>query len=259
MATPVTPQEMQSPEYKYYLRDMTAPDPDRYLQIDREPLDPANALTIEHMNDLFLDGYLPGEFGTCVLPNGTAVVANLLKMPGVTIKMVDWWFAWHGLAPIRYKMWDKDEHYDIHTSDPDRRRNPAIPMRERYWDTFDLVSEDNFGTGPREINIHFRNPADIGFDPEKLAAFDGTIICAGDEHAPTVMCHFVRPIPGGVEFRSRFWVGYSIVDGKPVKVLPEGKSVPAQQGKLMLRHNVKEYTNLAAILPEVYAEFKNYW
>lgn len=259
MPVPVTPAEMRSPEYKYFLRDMAQPDPDRYAQIEREPLSPDKATPIERMNDLFLPGYLPGEFGTCVLHNGTAVVANHLKMPGVTIEMVDWWFAWHGLAPIRYKMWDKEEHYDVQTSDPARRKNASIPMRERIWNTCDVVSEDNFGTGPRTIAINFRNPVDIGFDREQYAAFDGTIICAGDEKAPTVMCHFVRPIEGGVEFRSRFWVGYSIVDGRAVKVLPEGQSVPADRGVLMLRHNIKEYTNLAAILPEVYQEFKDRW
>ena len=259
MAVPVTPQEMLAPEYEFFLRDMTPPHPDSYRRVEAEPLDPADANTIQHMNDLFQEGYLPGEFGTCVLTDGSAVVANHLKMPGVTVEMVDWWFAWHGLAPLRYKLWDKDEHYDISTSDPDRRRDPSVPLRERIWNTCDTVSEDNFGTGPRTVVINFRNPVDIGFDPEKYAAFDGTIICAGDEKAPTVMCHFVRPIQGGVELRSRFWVGYSIVDGKPVKVVPEGKSIPPERGVLMLRHNIKEYTNLAAILPEVYAKFKDKW
>ncbi len=257
MPATVTEEEKRTPEYQFFLRDMTPPAPDSYARIERKPLRPEDATTVERMNDLFLPGYLPGEFGTCVQPNGTAVVANHLKMPGVTVEMFDWWFAWHGLAPIRYKLWDKDDHLDIKTSDPDRRRNPAIPMRERYWNTVDLATEDNLNVGPRQIPITFRYPRDIGFDPEQYARFDGTIVCAGDEKAPTIMCHFVRPIEGGVELRTRFWVGYRVVGGRPVKALAEGERIPAERGKLMLRHNIKEYTNLAAILPEVYAQFKD--
>ena len=34
------------------------------------------------------------------------------------------------------------------------------------------------------------------------------------------MCHFIRKIPGGVEFRTRFWMGYTLIRGKPVCMLP---------------------------------------
>ncbi|MCI8992981.1 MAG: phloretin hydrolase [Eubacterium sp.] len=257
MSVIVTEEEKMLPEYRYFTRPMAEADPAQYARIENEPLLPEHALKIEDRNDLFREGYLPGEFGTCVLPNGTAVVANYLKMPGVTVEMFDWWFAWHGLRPIRYKLWDKYEHYDISTSDPEKRKNEALSYRERYWDTVDTAVEDNLGTGPRSIDIQFRNPADIGFNAEKLSKFHGTIVCAGGEHAPAVMCHFVRPIEGGTELRSRFWAGYGIKDGKPFKMLPDGQKIPEERGKLMLKHNIKEYTNLAAILPEIFEEFKN--
>lgn len=34
------------------------------------------------------------------------------------------------------------------------------------------------------------------------------------------MTHFVREIPGGIELRSRFWIGYGLVDGRLVKLVP---------------------------------------
>ena len=253
----ITAEEKLLPEYRYFTRRMAEADPAQYARIENEPLLAEHALRIEDMNDLFKEGYLPGEFGTCVLQNGTAVVANYLKMPGVTVEMFDWWFAWHGLRPIRYKLWDNEEHYDISTSDPDKRKNKALSYRERYWDTVDVAVEDNLGIGPRSIHIHFRNPVDIGFDADKFSKFNGTIVCAGDENAPAVMCHFVRPVEGGIELRSRFWVGYGINGGKPFKKLPDGQRIPAERGKLMLKHNIKEYTNLAVILPEIYEEFKD--
>ena len=47
------------------------------------------------------------------------------------------------------------------------------------------------------------------------------------------------------------------VDGKIVCTLPEGAKVPVDVPKKLFAHNIKEFSNLAAILPEVYAENKN--
>ena len=71
------------------------------------------------------------------------------------------------------------------------------------------------------------------------------------------MCHFLRPKADGqgYELRSRFWFGYHVVNGKPEKLLPDGVQFPLMAVQALLAHNIKEFTNLAAILPEVYAEF----
>ena len=37
--------------------------------------------------------------------------------------------------------------------------------------------------------------------------------------APAIMLHFCREIEGGVEFRTRFWMGYRINKGHGVCVL----------------------------------------
>ena len=92
-------------------------------------------------------------------------------------------------------------------------------------------------------------------DPEKLKDFKGTIVCAGNEKSPTIMCHFMRPVEGGCELRSRFWMGWHVIGGKPVKMIPDGVRLPLDGVKSLLTHNIKEFTNLAAILPEVYSEF----
>ena len=42
------------------------------------------------------------------------------------------------------------------------------------------------------------------------------------QKSPAVMVHFVREVDGGVEFRTRFWMGYHILDKKPYKLLPKG-------------------------------------
>ena len=50
-------------------------------------------------------------------------------------------------------------------------------------------------------------------------------------------------------------MGYHVVNGKPEKMFPDGFRIPLDGVKCLMMHNIKEFTNLAAILPEVYAEF----
>lgn len=254
---PVTEAEKRSPYYKYFERELTPVPQETLDKLANNPLTPETVLQAPDLNKLFDPGYLPGEFGWTRLKDGTMVMANLTKMPGVTVEMFDWWFAWHGLEPMRYKIWDPEDHYYCLTRNPEQARDANLSMKERYWNTMHDVEEDT-GTGKGKLTIPFRNPADIGFDPEKLKSFAGTIVCAGSEKAPVIMCHFVRPIEGGIELRTRFWVGYCVKNGKPTKVkLPPPRLMPTKLVVSLLAHNVKEFTHLAAILPEVYEEFRD--
>lgn len=254
---PITEQERQSPYYKYFTREM-APIPQEKLDmLANNPLTPETALQAPNLNDLFKPGYLRGEFGWTRMSDGTLTIANLTDMPGVTVEMFDWWFAWHGLEPMRYKIWDPEDHYYCLTQHPEKAKNAQLSMKERYWNTCHDIIED-VGTGKQSLKGSFRNPKDIGFDQTLLKKFDGTIVCGGDEKSPVIMCHFVRPTDRGCELRTRFWMGYCVKDGKPKKTkFPLPRLLPAKMAIALLAHNVKEYTNLAAILPEVYAEFKD--
>ena len=250
---PVTEEEKAGPLYKYYIRPMVPAPQERYNMAEL-PSDPSMGLLAEDMNKLLDPGYLPIEVGFCNLPNGCAMLANLTPMPGVTPEMFDFWFAWHGVAPMRYKIWNHDDHYYCQTMNMDKALDKSLSLRERYWDTTHDIEED-CNMGKQHIQINFRNPADIGFDPEKLKNFDGTVVCAGNENSPTIMVHCIRRVPGGCELRSRFFMGYNVVDGKPHKMLPDGINMPLAPVQALLKHNIKEFTNLAAILPEVYNEF----
>jgi len=250
---PITEEEKNGPLYKYFIRPLVEPAPEKFNMAEK-PSDPALGLPAEDMNRLFDPGYLPLEVGYCQLPNGCAMLANLTFMPGVTPEMFDFWFAWHGVEAMRYKIWDHDDHYFVQTQNMEKALDKSLSLKERYWDTTHHVEED-CGMGKQTIFINFRNPADIGFDSEKLKKFDGTIVCSGGEQAPTIMVHFLRRVPGGCELRTRFFMGYNVVDGKPHKMLPDGVKMPLEPVQALLRHNIKEFTNLAAILPEVYGEF----
>ncbi len=250
---PITEEEKKGPLYKYFIRPLTPPNPEKYNMAEK-PADPALGLLAEDMNKLLDPGYLPLEVGFCQLPNGCAMLANLTFMPGVTPEMFDFWFAWHGVEAMRYKIWDHDDHYFVQTQNMEKALDKSLSLRERYWDTTHHVEED-CNMGKQTIFINFRNPADIGFDKEKLAKFNGTIVCSGNEQSPTIMVHECRAVPGGSELRTRFFMGYCVKDGKPFKMIPDGIKMPLEPVQALLKHNMKEFANLAAILPEVYAEF----
>ena len=182
--------------------------------------------------------------------------------------MFDWWFAWHPIERLRYAIWDNEDHYDVYVDDPSHTRDMSLTMQERHWDSIHNIWED-IGTGQVDLlRIHFRRPRDMGYDESKigtdacnaLVCANVTVVGSGEmPDVPVVMTHFLRPCEGGSELRSFFWFGWQIIDGKAVKSIPDGVKVPAKGPVCLLNHNVKEFANLARILPSLYGEEKDHW
>lgn len=248
-------QEKNRSYKKYFDMDM-AKQPAELLEIiNNGPINPADATKIENMDDLLKPSYLKTEVGYCVMEDGTAFVANLTKMPGVTKEMFDWWFAWHGLEPLRYKIWDRDDHFGIETTHRDRLVDSAIPMHERIWGVTHSVIEDT-GAGAEPLNINFHSPMEMGFNMEMLNNSEVlSIVCANGDTA--VMVHSIRSIDCGIELRSRFWLGYNMVQQKPLKLIPDGVRIPLQVPEGLVRHCIKEFSHLAKMLPLIYTEEKD--
>ena len=192
------------------------------------------------------------------MPDGTGFIAMLTEMPGVTMEMIDWWFVWHGLEDLRYSIWCPDDHLGIHVRDYDleRRLDTTISLKERNWNTTDVVYED-IGTGPMLLDISFMSPEDYGYDmsrfkePNTLGAVSANLSISETKTPKVTFSHFVRAIEGGIEVRSRFWLGWRIQDKKPTIV---DNKIPFALVKGLANHCPKEYSNLASILPSVYAE-----
>ena len=80
-----------------------------------------------------------------------------------------------------------------------------------------------------------------------------------DPNAPrgcAVMCHFIRGVPGGIEWRTRFWLGYRLQNRKVDFCVPPGERVPADAIKGLAMHNVHEFANYKVLIPEIYKELK---
>ena len=119
----LTPEERAKPYAKYYDAPLAEFDSDLLAQLRPDaPIDPALALAPERINDLLDPGYHEVETGWCVLDNGAGYVAVNMKMPGVTVEMVDWWYAWHGLEDLRYMLWFLPATWaSVSTTRPGRR------------------------------------------------------------------------------------------------------------------------------------------
>jgi len=265
---PVSMEDKAKSYFKYYAGQMDIGEPEKYEKISKEPLDNCSALHINNRNELFNMGDLPGEFGWWQMEDGTAVIANQTFMADVTGEMFDWWFAWHPIDRLRYACWDNEDHYDVYLEDPAKALDMSLSVRERHWDSLHNIWED-IGTGSIDLlRIHFRNPADMGYDTSKIdTQACNALVCAnvkilGNEampDIPVVMTHFLRPDKGGSTLRSRFWFGWQIIDGKAVKCIPDGMKIPAKGPVCLLNHNVKEFSNLARILPYIYEEERENW
>ncbi len=261
----LTEEEKLLPYAEFYDMETPPADPKLYEEV-KEPIDPSQALPIENINDLLNPGYLEKERGWCVLPNGCAYVAAYCVMPDVTPEMFKWWFAWHGLEDMRYRIWWPWHHYAIYVDEDSRKiiQDPNTTLEEKYMGITHYVVED-IGTGVTELAISFKTPEYMGFDMDRfiepnvsaIATSNVFIHAPGKSMAPpigcNVMAHLVRRRPeGGIELRTRFWFGYHIIDGKPVKLLPDGMSIDPAFPAGLSNHAIDEYTRLSYLLPKVY-------
>lgn len=228
--------------------------------LDSGPIDPVDALRVAELSALLDPGYHRAETGFCTFEDGRGYVAVLTKMPGVTAEMLDWWFDWHPHDPLRYRIWFPQAHFDI-------RFEPATAAGDKpFYNTIHHPIED-VGLGRDRIRIEFLDPVEFGF-PVGSVPSEGcaTIVCgfAGDDRRRvrhTKMCHFAREAGDGLELRSRFWIGERIefyaAAGRAVNpllntALVRSKAVPAGAPEALARHCAQEYSNLAAILPELW-------
>jgi hypothetical protein len=261
---PITEEQKKLSYAKYYDKPLAKVPEEKFKYLEA-PIDPSKALRIEDRNRLFEPGYLEEEIGYCKLEDGSVYVANLTPMPGVTVEMFDWWFAWHGLGELRYTIWDPEDHYYAFTTAQVQGRNKNLSMKERYYNTTHIIKED-IGGGAAHIFANFRDPKELGFNAELIGTpACGTIVTANcgvydwPGGAAQVMCHFVRETEDGIELRTRFWTGYHIIDQKPVLMIPEGTEIPLEMARGLLAHNMLEFQNLADLLPRIYPEEKDNW
>ena len=259
----LTAEEKALPYAKYYCNDMAKIPEEDLAVVNAGPVDPKDALPVSKAARLLDDGYLPVENGFCVMPDGTGFAATKVFMPGVTAEMIDWWFNWHPLEGLRYAIWCPVAHVGISAKTPEAHKDSAgVPLHVRNIGKIHYPVEGFDIEGAQEIEIAFRKPEVLGISEEQirnssLSTFEIATCTNLRPRVPiNVFFHAVREVPGGVEYRSRYWLKCTIRDGKVVK---SGFPVPGKkQLYYMARcnciHSLTEYNNLASILPALYRE-----
>jgi hypothetical protein len=251
--------DYEAPFAKYFNADVAAPPPHAMKGLAESPY-PVGALPpVEGIAELLQDGYREVETGYTLEPDGSLRVAVLTSMPGVSPKMWDWWFGWHGCAGNRYKLWHPKAHRSAAWQDG---RNDV-----GYVGRVSMI-EEYIGTSMEKANIRFASPAELGFPNESFADQNKAVfICAriGYTHYPLDfgwLVHQIRATPDGAEMRSRFFMGGPHIQLRWKGAVPAALSVvlqklvrlPEQQAKDLLIHCSEEMNHLASFLPKLYAE-----
>lgn len=276
----LTEEQKKSKLAKFFNRPLGEINPKSLEVLNGDPCNPQLAMPIENRSDLLLPGDQSVEIGYCAMKDGTGFVANKTFFPNSTPEMFDWWFNFHALEGIRLAMWLPNAHIDSFVKDPYLHCDESgISLATRNWNKEHYPSEGLMNLQESGVCcIRFYAPQEFGLDMHKLlvspvkAHACGSVLFFGDslvmfgeqmakelrEKDPDIkvpfntIFHAIRPVEGGCEMRSRFWIGKGMQNGIPYNVpMPENADMEAVSW-VMLRHTLQEMSNLASLLPEVY-------
>ena len=251
----VSKEERALPYFRFYEQEMAKIPAEKIQLLDAASEIPA--VPFEQRN-LFLAGEDKNfcQIGYGTAEDGTGFVCNETYMAGVTVEMLDWWFPWHSVgSDLRYKIWDPEDHYFARADNAEYVCDPKVPVNQKTWGINHYIIED-VGSGSDFLKLCFKRPRDFGYDENLIGGeVCASIVCAiGSGNCAAAMTHKWYPFEDGVKLCSRFWIGFGVVDGKIINTLPAGAKVPVEVSRGLFAHNIKEFSNLAAILAEVYAE-----
>lgn len=258
----LTNEEKEKFYSKYYYKEM-AEIPSSDLEIvNMGPVDSSKGITIYERNEMMDPGYLDMETGYTVMPDGSGLAATLVKMPGVTPEMLDWWFNWHPLEGLRYAIWCPVAHTDISVKDKEKHLDSSgASLRERNYGGVHYPVEGFTLKNSQKLRIEFFSPEEFGLDfnkfkePNISRAYVANVVVDGNNLSINVFFHAVRKVEEGVEYRSRYWLGYRMINGVPKRknrLMP--KRVMMHMARNNCIHSLMEYNNLASFLPQLYKE-----
>lgn len=281
--TTLKKEQLDSPFADIFERPQADVSDEQLEALNGESCNPQLAMPIEKRSNLFLPGDQSVEIGYCAMPDGTGFVANRTFFPDATPEMFDWWFTWHPMEDIRLAMWLPNAHIASYVRDPYVMSDESgISLATRNWNKEHYPSEGLTSLEESGVCcIRFYAPQEFGLDMHKILAspvqsyacasvmfFGDSLVMFGEEAAKEVRAkdpdakvpfncflHTVRPVIGGCELRSRFWIGKGMDKGVPFNVPMSENTDFEAVSWVMLRHTIQEMSNLASFLPEVYNRF----
>ncbi|MBR0283179.1 MAG: hypothetical protein IJQ81_16575 [Oscillibacter sp.] len=210
-------------------------------------------------------GYDKYELGYCMFPDGSGYVATYrVRPPHITAEMERWYRNWRNLKSksmvpghgnLRYKIWNYADHFD-HYYVNWRNGSEGIHTTESL----------DMGAGDRMYDtIRHEFPlSDFGMTDEWMAELKAAgcqLTSHGsyetfDEPGTHLCLSYSRPCPqGGVETRSREWIGWRPENGKLIR--DPATKCDLDYLKKVVIHTLVEWEHLYTFLPELYAEYRN--
>lgn len=218
-------------------------------------------LAFETLTLLKDSGYHDLENGYFINSDGSLHVAVLTPMPNVSPEMWDWWFGWHSCEDSRYKLWHPQAHQSAVWADG----RDEVSYINRTSNI-----EEYIGKKLEKAAIQFKSPLKLGFSEADIADKSEVVyVCARIGYVDYPLdfgwlVHQIRKTDDGAEMRSRFWMGgkhiairsENILAKTASKVLQKLVKLPEKQAQELMVHCSEEMNHLAAILPNLYKEFK---
>jgi phloretin hydrolase len=255
----LTEAEKLKPYSKYFYKELAEIPTADLEKINEGPVNPEMVTSIQDRNDLMKPGYLDVETGYTVMPDGSGFSATLVKMPGVTPEMLDWWFNWHPLEGLRYALWCPVAHTDISVKNPAQHLDSSgVAQRERNYGSTHYPVEGFDIDEAQALGIEFFSPRDFGLNMEMFKepvisrAYCANVTLILMNLPVNSFFHAIRKVEGGIEYRSRYWTGQRMKTEGPIRVeLP----IPMMDlVRNLCLHSLIEYNNLASFLPQLYTE-----
>lgn len=251
--------------YKYYLEPFEDISDELKRKIESGIFEVGEGLEVADRARLQEVQAIPAQDGYYPLKEGGALSSANVKTPEMTGELLGWWSAWHGLDPLRYALWDSEDHYSVEViENKERLLDDSVPIGERVWTTKHKILESFVGDEPGPVEMTFYRPWDYGYDK----ALDGTdrilyAVCAQAYIGPVPVFaseFLVKGEDGVNEMRCRFWIGYQAQEDGTVKcVIPKEVKPPYEMIHKLIMHNHREFIHLNKILPRIYAEEKDNW
>ncbi len=256
----LTDHEKEHPLAKYWYK-ISKPDSLVLEALRSGPIPRSEILDWENRIELSNPGYQKYENGWCRLEDGSGYVAVKTFFPNATAEMLDWWFVWaQEKENIRYKIWYPGAHYSM--AQINTPNAPDYPKDKLSWGKSRFPVED-IGIGVSRIRLDFVPPGEFGFEvvPDSTTIITVKVGLTNGILKHTDMIHYVRPVEGGVEMRSRFWIArdFEAMSGGLglAALLANNKFIkqemlPPNGPKELAFHCATEYSQLASFLPELY-------
>ncbi len=260
------PEEEEMPLAKYFYEyPLHMPSPVE-MQVIQEPCAVEDAIQPENFMDLLKPyGYDKIELGYCMFPDGSGYVATYrVRPPYITSEMERWYRNWRNLKSksmvpghgnLRYKIWNYADHFD-HYYVNWRDGSEGISTTE----SLDMGAGDRmYDTIRHQFDLY-----DFGMTDEWMQELkDAGCQLTGkgsyetfDEPGTHLCLSISRPCPlGGVETRSREWIGWRPENGKLVR--DESTKCSEEYLKKVVIHTLVEWEHLNTFLPDLYAEYKD--